>query len=92
LPEKKPEKAFYTFSKLSDLVDTDYKNRINKIRKQWRSFEKYAIKQIKKKRKEFTYILKQNKLIAKKIISNFIHNLEYKKWFLATELIKEFSK
>ncbi len=92
IAEKKPEKAFYTFSKLSDLVDTDYKNRIKKIRKQWRSFEKYAIKQIKKKRKEFTYILKQNKLIAKKIISNFIHNLEYKKWFLATELIKEFSK
>ncbi len=88
---KREARAFETFSKLSNLVDKDYKNRIKKTKKQWRNFEKYAIKQIKRKRKEFIYILKQNPLLAKKIISNFIHSLEYKKWFLATELITKFN-
>ncbi len=87
---KQKKGAFVYFSELSRLVDQKYGERIKKTKKKWRSFEKYAIKQIYKRRKEFIYILKKNPLVGKKIITNFIHSLEYRKWFLTTELIGEF--
>jgi dipeptidase len=88
----KASNAFMAYSNLSNIVDANYKDRIKKVKKQWRKFEKYAIKQIKKKRKEFTYLLKKNPLVGNNIISNFIHSLEYKRWFLTTELIDEFNQ
>ncbi len=84
--------AFWNFAKLSELVDLDYKNRIKLAKKEWRNFENYSIKNLKKKEKEFLYLLKKNKNIAIKIITNYIHSLEYRKWFLATELIKTMEK
>lgn len=84
--------AFWGFAKLSELVDQDYKNRIKLVRKEWRNFENYSIKNLKKKEKEFLYLFKKNKNIALKIITNHIHNLEYRKWFLTTELIKTMEK
>ena len=84
--------AFWNFAKLSELVDQDYKNRIKLVRKEWRNFENYSIKNLKKKEKEFLYLLKKNRNIALKIITNHIHNLEYRKWFLTAELIKTMEK
>jgi len=83
-------KAYLTYSKLSRLVDESYKRRIKPVRKKWKNFEKFSIRQIKKKRKEFIYILKKNMLVGKKIINNFTQSLEYKRWFLASEFIDEF--
>lgn len=82
--------AYITYSKLSKLVDSLYRKRIKTVHKKWKSFEKFAIRQIRKKEKEFIYILKKNPLVGKKIISNFTNSLEYKRWFLASELIDEF--
>ncbi len=84
--------AFWNFAKLSELVDLDYKNRIKLAKKEWRNFENYSIKNLKKKEKEFLYLLGKNKNIAIKIITNYTHSLEYRKWFLATELIKTMEK
>jgi len=84
-----PNYAFCQYAKLSDLVDQDYRNRIKKTRKEWRNFENYVLKNIRKKEKEFNFLYKRNPTIARKIITNYIHNLEYRKWYLATELIRE---
>ena len=35
------------------------------------------------------FLLKNNRSLARRIIDNYIHGLEYRKWFLAAELLKE---
>jgi hypothetical protein len=45
---------------------------------------------VKDHEKEFVYLLKNNKALAQKIIDNYIHGLEYRKWFLTLELLREF--
>lgn len=87
-----PDYAFFTYSKLSQIVDQNYRIRIKLVRKEWKNFELYIQKSLKKKEKEFQYLLKRNKNIAIKMITNYIHNLEYRKWFLSTQLLKEILK
>ncbi len=87
-----PDYAYWNFSKLSELVDGNYKSHIKIVRKEWKNFENYATKRLKKMEKEFVYLLKKNRNIAVKIITNFIHKLEYRKWFLASELIDQLGK
>jgi dipeptidase len=84
--------AFWTYNKLSELVDSEYKSRIRIVKKKWKNFENYLMENIRKKEKEFLYLLEENNTIAKNIIENYIHNLEFRKWFMAIELIKEISK
>lgn len=91
-PQFNPDCAYCYFSKLSRLVDRDYKTRIKPVRKEWKNFENYIQKRLKKMEKEFHYLLKTNKTVAMKIITNNIHKLEYRKWFLAAELIKKLEK
>jgi dipeptidase len=86
------EHAYGYFAKLSDLVDRDYRSRIKGVRKEWRNFENYALKRLKKMEKEFKHLAKINSRIALKIITNFIHTLEYRKWFLAADLIQRLEK
>ncbi|MBN2399056.1 MAG: C69 family dipeptidase [Candidatus Aminicenantes bacterium] len=85
-----PKLAFNTFAKLSEMVDKQYKNRIEKTLKLWRNHEDFLFKGVKDHEKEFTYLLKTNKALAQKIIDNYISELEYRKWFLALELLREF--
>jgi hypothetical protein len=86
------EYAFWSFSKLSQLVDQWYSHRIKIVKKEWGNFEDFAIKTQKSMEKEFDYMVKKNRLIALKHITNYVAKLEYRKWFLASELIDEVSK
>lgn len=81
--------AYWHYGKLSDLVDQDYKSHIKPVVKEWENFEDYAVKFLKKTEKEFAYLLKTDKYIAGKIITNYIHRLEYRKWFLTAQLIQQ---
>ncbi len=81
--------AYWNFAKLSDLVDENYKSHIKVVRKEWKNFEDYTAKRQKKMEKEFVYLLEKNKNVAVKIITNFIHKLEYRKWFLTSDLINQ---
>lgn len=82
-----PAYAFWNFAKLSELVDRDYKDRIKFTRKEWKNFENYLLKSQRKKEKEFLYLLEKEKRIALYFITNYVHQLEYQKWFITTELI-----
>jgi len=84
--------AFRTYAKVSEMVDRQYKDRIEKTQKVWRNFEDFLFGDLKDHEKEFVFLLKSNKNLARKIIDNYIHGLEYRKWFLAAELLKEFRK
>jgi dipeptidase len=87
-----PNLAYRCFAKLSEMVNVDYKNRIKPVKKEWKNLESYAIKRLKKMEKEFTYLLEVDRHIARKIITNDVHRLEYRKWFLAMELLKKLEK
>lgn len=92
VPKFNTNYAFRSFAKLSDLVDQKYRLRIKIARKEWRNYENYIMKTLKKMEKEFKYLFKKNKFIALKIITNYIKRWEYRKWFLASELIEEMEK
>jgi dipeptidase len=87
-----PYYAYWAFQKLTLLVEKNYKNHIKIARKEWRNFENYALKRQKKMEKEFTYFLKKNKYVALKLITNYVHSLEYRKWFHASDLIERLQK
>ncbi len=82
--------AFNTFARLSETVDKQYKNRIEITAKLWRNHEDFIFKDVRDHEKEFAYLLNINRALAQKIIDNYVCNLEYRKWFLALELLKEF--
>jgi len=82
--------AFNTYARVSDTVDRQYRERIEKTIKVWRNFENFLQDDLKDHEKEFAFLLQSNKNLARKIIDNYIHGLEYRKWFLAAELLKEF--
>jgi hypothetical protein len=44
---------------------------------------------VKDHEKEFAFLLENNRTLARRIIENYIHGLEYRKWFMAAELLKE---
>ena len=85
-----PGLAFNTYSRLSETVDRQYRGRIEKVQKVWRNFEDFLFSDLKDHEKEFVFLLKNNRDLARHIIDNYIHGLEYRKWFLASELLKEF--
>jgi dipeptidase len=85
-----PEFAFCRFARLSELVDAQYRERIKTARKTWNNFENFAMKNIQKKEKEFEFVYKKNRIIALNIMTSYVHDLEYRKWFFADELIREF--
>ena len=87
-----PDEAFWSYAKLSELVDRQYNKRIEKAQKVWKNFENFAAKDLKNREKEFDFLLMSNRPLALKIITNYLHNLEYRRWFLASELVKEFRK
>lgn len=84
------DEAFWSYAKLSEVVDRLYRNRIDKVQKVWRNYENFAFKDLRNREKEFVYLLETNKTVAMKIITNYVHNLEYRKWFLTSELLNEF--
>lgn len=86
-----PEYAYPTFAELARLIDDKYKSRIKAARKVWSSFENYTAKRLKKTEKEFAYLLEIHKHVAMKIITNHVHKLEYRKWFQAAQLIRQWT-
>jgi dipeptidase len=84
-----PALSFNTYDRLSEEVDRQYRKRIEIVQKVWRNFEEFLFDDLKDHEKEFTYLLKGNKVIARHLIYNYIHGLEYRKWFMAAELLKE---
>jgi dipeptidase len=87
-----PRYAYWCYTKLSHLVEQSYRERFRITRKEWRNFENYVLKMQRKMEKEFNYLMKINKHITIKLITNYVHKLEYRKWFKATELITEMNK
>lgn len=84
-----PNLAFTTYARLSEAVDRQYRGRIDKVQKIWRNFEEFLFEDLKDHEKEFAFLLKRDRSLARRIIDNYIHGLEYRKWFLAAELLKE---
>lgn len=91
-PLLKQDIAFFSFSKLSQLVDQNYRIRIKYVRREWRNYENYLIKIRKKMEREFLYLLRNNRNVALKIITNYVRKWEYRKWFQATQLISGIEK
>lgn len=87
-----PRYAYWSYAKLSQLVEQGYRERFKLTRKEWRNFENYVLKMRRKMEKEFKYLMKINKHITIKLITNYVHKLEYRKWFKASELISEMNK
>jgi len=84
-----PDYAYYSFAMLSRKVDQNYRRNIKTVRKEWRNYENFVHKIKDKKEKEFDYFLKKSKRVAMKLITNYVLNQEYRKWFLALELIEQ---
>jgi len=82
-----PFYAFWNFSRLSSTVEREYRNRIKIVKKEWSNFEDYVLKTQKRTEREFSFLVKQNKFLTLKLITNHVHKLEYQKWYLASELI-----
>jgi dipeptidase len=81
--------ATHTYARLSETVDRQYRERIEKVQKVWRNFEEFLFSDLKDHEKEFAFLMQSNRGLARRIIENYIHGLEYRKWFLAAELLKE---
>ncbi|MCU0237426.1 MAG: C69 family dipeptidase [Acidobacteria bacterium] len=79
--------ATHTYARLSEAVDRQYRERIEKVQKVWRNFEEFLFSDLKDHEKEFSFLLQSNRGLARRIIENYIHGLEYRKWFLAAELL-----
>ncbi len=84
-----PTLAFTTYARLSEAVDRQYRGRIEKVQKIWRNFEEFLFEDLKDHEKEFSYLLQRDRSLARRIIDNYIHGLDYRKWFLAAELLNE---
>jgi len=82
-----PFYPFWNFSRLSSTVEREYRNRIKIVKKEWSNFEDYVLKTQKRTEREFSFLVKQNKFLTLKLITNHVHKLEYQKWYLASELI-----
>lgn len=90
----KPDKkfAYWVFAELAELTDRDYKSFIRNVRKEWKTYEDYMVKRLKKMETEFEYQLKINPEVGLRILTTYIHNLEYRRWIMAEELIRQISK
>ncbi len=84
-----PGLSFTTYARLSQAVDRRYRERIDKVAKIWRNFEEFLFDDLKSHEKEFAFLLQSDRPLARRIIDNYLHGLEYRKWFLAAELLKE---
>lgn len=94
-PGNKPDvldfsQPFRVYAHLSKLVDQDYRSRIRTVRREWKNYEDYAIKNLRKKEKEFVYIHRIDPALAQRMIANYLQRLEFLRWFQALELIRGF--
>ncbi|MCK4888991.1 MAG: C69 family dipeptidase [Candidatus Aminicenantes bacterium] len=80
------EHAYWSYAKLSERVDDDYRNNIKQVKKMWANFEQSLLKNIKKKEREFAYLLGKNRVLALNMITNYVHNIEFRKWFNTIDL------
>jgi len=80
------ENAYWSFARLSDKLDDDYRTNFKKVMKTWGNFEESLIKNIKKKEMEFTYLLGKNRRLAVYMITNYVHSVEFRKWMNAIDL------
>ncbi len=79
------------FAALNDKVNEDYRNRIRIVKKEWRNFENYLFKALRKNEREYMYIFQKKPVIGMKLATCYIHNIALKKWFIATELLHKLS-
>ncbi|HDP95951.1 MAG TPA: hypothetical protein ENN40_11415 [Candidatus Aminicenantes bacterium] len=94
-PGNKPDALDFShpyrvYAHLSRLVDQDYRSRIRPVRREWKNYEDYALKNLRKKEKEFVYIHRIDPALARRMIANYLQRLEYLRWFQALELIRGF--
>ncbi len=78
---------FWNYAKLSNMVDRNYRKNHKIVRKMWKNFENFLLRDIKKQEKEFMYIYKKNKLLALNIISGYVQNMEYRRWLKTLDLL-----
>ncbi len=84
-----PGHSFSAYARLSEAVDRQYRARIEKVQKVWRNFEEFLFDDLKEHEKEFSFLLEGDRPVARRIIENYVHGLEFRKWFLALDLLKE---
>lgn len=90
--EIKAHAPYGEFSKLAELVGRQYRERIERVRKVWKNFENFAIRDLRIREKEFSYYIRNHHELALKLMTNYCHSLEYRKWLLASDLNREFRK
>ncbi|MEN8154186.1 MAG: C69 family dipeptidase [Acidobacteriota bacterium] len=78
---------FWNYAKLSDKVDKDYKKNIKRVKKSWKNFENFLLKNIRKREKEFKYILGKDKILGRSLITNYVHLMEYRRWMNSIDLL-----
>jgi dipeptidase len=87
---EKVETAFSYYERLSELVDRDYAKRWPTAQKVWKNFEYSIGKDMKNREKEFEYLVKTDARVARQVITAYVHSLEFRRWFLTAELLREF--
>jgi hypothetical protein len=45
---------------------------------------------MKNREKEFEYLVKTDARVARQVITAYVHSLEFRRWFLTAELLREF--
>jgi len=56
------------------------------VKKVWGNFEHSLIKDLMKKEREFSYLLGKNRKLALNMITNYVHLIEFRKWFNTIDL------
>jgi dipeptidase len=82
---------FSKYAILSNLVDNDYRKRRKLVGKEWKRYESYIFKSVRKYEKEFEYLISINPKIARNIIDNFFKRYEYRKLIKVIEFINLFN-
>ncbi len=81
--------AFWSYQQLADLLDEKYRERIDKVQREWKNFENANFKAWRNREKEFSFLLQRQNQVARRIITNYVQMLELRRWFLTRELIRE---
>lgn len=82
-----PDFAYWWCDRLAGIAVPGERVRYKIVRKEWRNFENFTAKVLRRNEKEFTYMIKKNKTVGLKIITNYVHRQEYRRWFQTSELI-----
>jgi len=79
---------YWNYVRLSNKVDNKYRSHIRTVKKMWKNFENFLVRDVKKFEKEFLYIYKKNRQLALNILTGYVHRMEYRRWLKTIDLLK----